>query len=89
MPNSIQRAIDRMAPMLRFFRLGDGRLALFNGSFEESAEEIDQVLEAAKAQGKPLGGAVYSGARRPRSTSVSTCILAWTRGAPSMAARSS
>jgi uncharacterized heparinase superfamily protein len=63
-PNYIQRAIDRMAPMLRFFRLGDGRLALFNGSFEESAEEIDQVLEAAKAQGKPLGGAVYSGFQR-------------------------
>lgn len=63
-PNYIQRAIDRMAPMLRFFRLGDGKLALFNGSFEESAEEIDQVLDAAKAQGKPLGGAIYSGFQR-------------------------
>lgn len=64
MPNYIQRAIDRMAPMLRFFRLGDGKLALFNGSFEESAAEIDQVLDAAKAQGKPLGGAVSSGFQR-------------------------
>ncbi|MBI1179479.1 MAG: hypothetical protein GC201_02910 [Alphaproteobacteria bacterium] len=63
-PNYIQRAIDRMAPMLRFFRLGDGKLALFNGSFEESEAEIDQVLAAAKAQGKPLGGAIYSGFQR-------------------------
>jgi uncharacterized heparinase superfamily protein len=63
-PNYIQRAIDRMAPMLRFFRLGDGKLALFNGSFEEEAEQIDQVLELAKAQGKPLGGAIYSGFQR-------------------------
>lgn len=64
MPNYIQRAIDRMAPMLRFFRLGDGKLALFNGSFEESAQDLDQVLDAAKAQGKPLGGAIYSGFQR-------------------------
>jgi uncharacterized heparinase superfamily protein len=50
--------------MLRFFRHGDQKLALFNGSFEEKAEEIDAVLDAAEADGKPLGGAIYSGFQR-------------------------
>ena len=31
-PKPIRDAIDRMMPMLRFFRHGDGRLVLFNGS---------------------------------------------------------
>ena len=30
-PEVLQHAIDRMAPVLRFFRHGDGGLALFNG----------------------------------------------------------
>ena len=34
-PGTLQHAIERMAPMLRFFRHGDRRLALFNDSLEE------------------------------------------------------
>jgi len=33
-PTTIRRALDRMMPMIRFMRHGDGRLALFNGGSE-------------------------------------------------------
>lgn len=51
-PEWLQNALDRMAPVLRFFRHGDGALALFNGSHEESAEVVDALLAAADAQGR-------------------------------------
>lgn len=63
-PESLQNAIDRMAPMVRFFRHGDGRLCLFNGAWEDSAEHIDFVLSLAEAPGKPLSGAPHSGFHR-------------------------
>ena len=43
-PDPLQHAIDRMAPMLRFFRHGDGGLALFNDSSEEDPALIDVAL---------------------------------------------
>lgn len=63
-PVSLQTAIDRMAPMLRFFRHGDGGLALFNGSNEEQAWLVDFVLTQANAKGKPLASAPHSGFER-------------------------
>ena len=36
-PAELIAAVDRMAPMLRFFRHGDGGLALFNGSLGRRA----------------------------------------------------
>lgn len=54
-------AIDRMAPMLRTFRHGDGRLALFNGSVEEESWLIDLVLIQSEAKGRPLASAPHSG----------------------------
>lgn len=43
-PAEILAAIDRMAPLLRFFRHGDGGLALFNGAWETDRTVIDLVL---------------------------------------------
>jgi len=43
-PPEIASAIERMAPMLRLFRHGDGGLALFNGSWEGDRTAIDLVL---------------------------------------------
>ncbi len=43
-PAELIAAIDRMAPMLRFFRHGDGGLALFNGAWEGDRTAIDLVL---------------------------------------------
>ena len=37
-PRKPLAAIDRMAPTLRFFRYGDGGLALFNGAWEGAAQ---------------------------------------------------
>ena len=63
-PDELQNAIDRMAPMLRAFRHGDGRLALFNGGFEETVEDIDTVLAGADAKGKPQMNAPHGGYQR-------------------------
>lgn len=52
-PEQLQVAIDRMAPMLRFFRHGDGRLALFNGGGEAAEKTIDAALARDDAQGRP------------------------------------
>ena len=46
-PPSLTPAIERLAPALRTLRHGDGGLALFNGSKEESAALIDLALAQA------------------------------------------
>lgn len=43
-PDELAAAIARLAPMLRFFRHGDGALALFNGSACGSSQDIDLLL---------------------------------------------
>ena len=63
-PDAVQIGIDRMAPMLRFFRHGDGALALFNDSVENEAWLIDLALAQADAKGKPLASAPHSGFER-------------------------
>ncbi len=63
-PEAMQRAIDRAAPMLRFFRHGDGGLALLNGSDEGEPWLIDVVLTRAEARGKPLASAPHTGFER-------------------------
>lgn len=63
-PASAQQAIERMAPMLRFFRHGDRRLALFNNSVEEDAVLVDLVLTRAEARGQPPSQAPHSGFQR-------------------------
>ncbi|MBT5435797.1 MAG: hypothetical protein HOK83_19300, partial [Rhodospirillaceae bacterium] len=63
-PDWLQQTIDRAAPMLRFYRHGDGALALFNGSVEESAELIDNVLALGQATGKPVSRAQHTGYER-------------------------
>ena len=62
-PN-LQNAIDKIAPMVRFFRHGDGGLALFNGSDENEGWLIDIVLTRSEAPGKPLDSAPHCGFER-------------------------
>jgi len=50
--------------MLRFFRHGDGGLALFNDSMESESWLVDMVLTRADAKGKPLSTAPHSGFQR-------------------------
>ncbi len=63
-PRALRNAIDRMAPMLRFFRHGDGALALFNGGREEDAAAVDLTLAKAEADGRAPLSAPMSGFER-------------------------
>ncbi len=51
-PVSLANAIERMAPALRGLRHGDGGLALFNGSKEDSPALIELVLAQAGRAGR-------------------------------------
>ena len=51
-PAALASAIERMAPALRAMRHGDGNLALFNGSKEDTAATIDLVLAQAGRAGR-------------------------------------
>ena len=48
-PVWLQSAIDRMAPVLQFFRHNDGGLALFNGSAEEDPVTVERLLATCMA----------------------------------------
>jgi uncharacterized heparinase superfamily protein len=63
-PAALQQAIERMAPMLRFFRHGDRRLALFNDAIEEDAVLVDLVLTRSETRGHPPLQAPHSGFQR-------------------------
>jgi len=63
-PPSLQQAIERMAPMLRFFRHGDRRLALFNHSVEEDGVVVDLALTRSETRGHPPLPAPQSGFQR-------------------------
>ena len=63
-PGFLQGAVDRMAPILRFFRHGDGRLALFNDSREDEAAAIDVALALGEADGKAPERASRAGFER-------------------------
>jgi uncharacterized heparinase superfamily protein len=64
---AIQQAIDRTAPMLRFFRHGDGRFALFNGANEADGALIERVLNRADAKGRAPATAPHCGYERLRA----------------------
>ncbi|MGB1547312.1 MAG: heparinase II/III family protein [Alphaproteobacteria bacterium] len=63
-PKVLQSTTDRMGAMLRFFRHGDGGLALFNGAHEEESWLIDMTLGRADAKGNPPESAPYTGFER-------------------------
>lgn len=63
-PVNLAQTIDRMAPILRFFRHADGGLALFNNSTQGDPERIDQVLARSEARGKPPLSAPHTGFHR-------------------------
>ena len=63
-PEHLQHAIDRLAPMLRFFRHGDRALAHFNGSNEGDVRLINLALSQADARGRAPRSAPHSGFER-------------------------
>jgi len=64
LPAALQQAIERMAPMLRFFRHGDRRLALFNNAIEEDAMLVDLVLTRSETKGRAPTDAPQMGFQR-------------------------
>jgi uncharacterized heparinase superfamily protein len=63
-PHTLRNAHDRMAPMLRFFRHGDGGMALFNGGAEGDPRMIAGLLARDDVRGQPFHHARHSGYQR-------------------------
>jgi uncharacterized heparinase superfamily protein len=63
-PQQLLNAIDRMLPMLRLLRHGDGTLALFNGMGVTAPDLVATVLAYDDARAQPLTNAPYSGYQR-------------------------
>jgi len=63
-PPEMLAAIDRLAPALRFFRHGDGGLALFNGAAEGDRATIDLVLARSGSADPPPPTLPVSGFQR-------------------------
>jgi uncharacterized heparinase superfamily protein len=75
-PTALQVAIERMSPALRMLRHGDGGLALVNGTKEETATLVEQVLAQAGRAGRvpqslPDGG--FQRLQAGRSTLLMDC----------------
>lgn len=62
--SGVMNAIDRMMHLLRFFRHGDGALALFNGAGVTPVSLVASVLVHDDALGRPPGNAPHSGYQR-------------------------
>ena len=60
-PKELTDAIDRIMPMLRFFRTGDGTLARFNGAGPTQTDALATVLAYDDVEGAPVRLAANSG----------------------------
>ena len=63
-PQQVLNAIDRMMPMLRLFRHGDGTLALFNGMGITAPELVATILAYDDIRAQPVTNARYAGYQR-------------------------
>ena len=63
-PHGVRNARDRIAPMLRFFRHGDGGLSLFHGGLESDPRMIAGLLARDDIRGQPFQHARHSGYQR-------------------------
>lgn len=60
----VMASVDRMMPMIRFFRHGDGSFAHFNGMGATPGDLVATVLAYDDARGAPPNNATYSGYQR-------------------------
>jgi uncharacterized heparinase superfamily protein len=76
-PKQLSDAIDRAMPMVRFFRLGDGTLARFNGTGATATDALATVLAYDDTGGAPLSAAPNSGyVRMERGGTLILCDVA-------------
>jgi uncharacterized heparinase superfamily protein len=66
-PAALLNAIERMMPMLRFFRHSDGTFAHFNGMGATPADLLLTLLAYDDSRGAPLSNAPHSGYQRVES----------------------
>ncbi|MDN3721149.1 heparinase II/III family protein [Roseibium salinum] len=64
MPQAMLQSVDRMMPLLRFFRHGDGALAHFNGMGSTPSDLVATILAYDDARGAPPLNAPHSGYQR-------------------------
>lgn len=60
-PSFLTHAIDRVVPALRFFRMGDHKLTVFHGGFEELAIDIEDVLQKSGVKCRAPASLPYAG----------------------------
>lgn len=63
-PPALLNAIDRMMPMLRFFRHGDGNFALFNGMSATPSDLLATLLAYDDTHGVPMSNMPHTGFQR-------------------------
>jgi uncharacterized heparinase superfamily protein len=63
-PPPLLNAIDRMMPMLRFFRHGDGSIALFNGMSGTPSDLLATLLAYDDTYGTPMASMPHTGFQR-------------------------
>jgi uncharacterized heparinase superfamily protein len=63
-PQSVISAIDRMMPMLRFFRHADGTIATLNGMGPTPFDEVATIFAHDETLGEPLSSARHGGYQR-------------------------
>ncbi len=61
---TLMNAMDRMMPMLRFFRHSDGAFAHFNGAASSAGGLVATLVSYDETLGKPAASAAYSGYER-------------------------
>jgi uncharacterized heparinase superfamily protein len=63
-PPALLNAIDRMMPMLRFFRHGDSSFALFNGMSSAPSDLLATLLAYDDTHGAPMANMPHTGFQR-------------------------
>lgn len=63
-PPALLNAIDRVMPMMRFFRHGDGSFALFNGMSATPSSVVASLLAYDDAHGTPMAHMPHTGYQR-------------------------
>lgn len=64
---TLMNSIDRMMPMVRFFRHGDGAFAHFNGVASSAGGLVATLISYDETLGTPASSATYSGYERVQS----------------------
>jgi uncharacterized heparinase superfamily protein len=73
-PPALLNAIDRMMPMLRFFRHGDGSFALFNGMSSAPNDLVATLLAYDDTHGAPMANMPHTGYQRIDASAMTLII---------------